>query len=672
MAIPMRSFVYFLFLITLGWLVPGCMPVVEEEITEVKINLSNPTFQTIHNFQDRQQADSLYAFFGDRDPAIRYAAALAIGSIRAPRAIDSLAGLLKDPVEQVRIAAAFSLGQIGESAAEQDLIKSFERHDTAKVFARSNGAILEAMGKIGSEESLNLVTSISTYNAQDTFLLEGQAFSIYRYGLRGIVSKRGTEKMVELASQEKYPASVRMIAANYLMRVRDIDLNPYIETLVPALSAEGDPRVRMAMVIALGKTEQEAALTALGKQLQIDNDYRVRCNIIRALGNFDYLTGQNLVIPYLKDPNPNVALTAANFFYDHGTAEEARNYWLLGRDSLPWEVSLKLYAAANRHLPNYFATTKGSINYELKRRFETSTNPYERAAAMKALGEFGWNYRYIHDQGFPVEAKVIRSAAIEALGLCLSMEDYRTYFGPSYRRVRQQISNYLVEAIENGDPGMTALAAGVLRQPTLFFKGTLDSLTFIDNAIAGLELPREIETLQELEKTKAFLSGAPEPPLAKPDYSHPIDWGVASNVKPGSQASLETPHGTIVLELLPEVAPGTVANFVQLARSGFFDEKVFHRVVPNFVIQGGCPRGDGYGSLDYTIRSELSEIHYDQGGYVGMASAGNHTESTQFFITHSPTLHLDGNYTIFAKVIEGMDVVHRITQGDDMKISITE
>ncbi|MEM1219521.1 MAG: peptidylprolyl isomerase [Bacteroidota bacterium] len=668
----MRSFVYFLFLITFIWLVPGCMPVVEEEITEVNINLANPTFQTIHNFQDRQQVDSLYAFFGDRDPAIRYAAALAVGSIRAPRAIDSLAGLLKDPVEQVRIAAAFSLGQIGESAAEQDLIKSFERHDTAKVYARSNGAILEAMGKIGSEESLNLVTSISTYNAQDTFLLEGQAFSIYRYGLRGIVSNRGTEKMVELASQEKYPASVRMVAANYLMRVRNLDISPFIETLVPALSAEGDPRVRMAMVIALGKTKQEAALTALEKQLQIDNDYRVRCNIIRALGNFDYLTGQNLVLPYLEDPNSNVALTAATFFYENGTAEEARNYWLLARDSLPWEVSLKLYAAANRHLPNYFSTTKGSINYELKRRFETATNPYERAAAMKALGEFGWNYRYIHDQGFSVEAKVVRSAAIEALGRCLSMEDYRTYFGPSYRRVRQQISNYLVEAIENGDPGMSALAAGVLRQPTLFFKGTLDSLTFIDNAIASLELPREIETLQELEKTKAFLLGEPEPPLAKPEYSHPIDWGVASNIKPGTQANLETPHGTIVLELLPAVAPGTVANFVQLARSGFFDEKVFHRVVPNFVIQGGCPRGDGYGSLDYTIRSELSEIHYDQGGYVGMASAGNHTESTQFFITHSPTLHLDGNYTIFAKVAEGMDVVHRITQGDDMKISITE
>ena len=85
---------------------------------------------------------------------------------------------------------------------------------------------------------------------------------------------------------------------------------------------------------------------------------------------------------------------------------------------------------------------------------------------------------------------------------------------------------------------------------------------------------------------------------------------------------------------------------------------------PNFVIQTGCPRGDGYGTLNKFLRSELPPLRYDQQGYVGMASSGNHTESTQFFITHSPTLHLDGNYTIFAKVISGMDVVHRIELGD--------
>jgi len=84
------------------------------------------------------------------------------------------------------------------------------------------------------------------------------------------------------------------------------------------------------------------------------------------------------------------------------------------------------------------------------------------------------------------------------------------------------------------------------------------------------------------------------------------------------------------------------------------------------VIQGGCPRGDGYGSLAYSIRSELPLAYYDEEGYIGMASAGNHTEGTQFFITHSPTPHLDGGYTIFGKVTEGMDAVHQMEEGDNI------
>ena len=90
------------------------------------------------------------------------------------------------------------------------------------------------------------------------------------------------------------------------------------------------------------------------------------------------------------------------------------------------------------------------------------------------------------------------------------------------------------------------------------------------------------------------------------------------------------------------------------------------------MIQTGCPRGDGFGNLDFTIRSELAGAYYNDEGYIGMASAGPHTEGTQWFITHSPTPHLDGRYTIFGKVTSGMDVVHRIGIGDTIKqITIT-
>jgi cyclophilin family peptidyl-prolyl cis-trans isomerase len=98
---------------------------------------------------------------------------------------------------------------------------------------------------------------------------------------------------------------------------------------------------------------------------------------------------------------------------------------------------------------------------------------------------------------------------------------------------------------------------------------------------------------------------------------------------------IKTVKGDIVIQLLVEEAPGSVANFVQLVNSQYFNAKNFHRVVPNFVIQGGCNRGDGWGSEDYSIRSEFSMRRYTEGS-VGMASAGKDTEGTQWFITHSP------------------------------------
>jgi cyclophilin family peptidyl-prolyl cis-trans isomerase len=104
-------------------------------------------------------------------------------------------------------------------------------------------------------------------------------------------------------------------------------------------------------------------------------------------------------------------------------------------------------------------------------------------------------------------------------------------------------------------------------------------------------------------------------------------------------------------------------SFVRLAVSGFYNGLTFHRVVPNFVVQGGDPRGDGWGGPGYSIRSELGTARYER-GTVGMASSGKDTEGCQFFITHSAQPHLDGRYTIFAVVERGMDVVDALQIGD--------
>lgn len=137
-------------------------------------------------------------------------------------------------------------------------------------------------------------------------------------------------------------------------------------------------------------------------------------------------------------------------------------------------------------------------------------------------------------------------------------------------------------------------------------------------------------------------------------------------------AVVTTSRGSFTIELLPEDAPLTVDNFIQLARRRYFSGITIHRVVPNFVIQDGDPRGDGNGGPGYQIRCEINEVPYDRGA-LGMALSGKDTGGSQWFVTHSPQPHLDGGYTVFGKVVSGMEVVDAIVRGDVIRsITITE
>ncbi|MBE2219850.1 MAG: peptidylprolyl isomerase [Ignavibacteria bacterium] len=147
------------------------------------------------------------------------------------------------------------------------------------------------------------------------------------------------------------------------------------------------------------------------------------------------------------------------------------------------------------------------------------------------------------------------------------------------------------------------------------------------------------------------------------------DWNYIDNLKNKRVASIKTNKGTIRIELHTDIAPFTVQNFIKLAEIGYYDNTIFHRVVPNFVIQGGDPTGTGYSGPGYSIRSEFSPLSYGEYS-VGMASSGKDTEGSQFFITHSPQPHLDGKYTLFGQVTEGYDVVDKIQVGDKIE-SIT-
>lgn len=138
------------------------------------------------------------------------------------------------------------------------------------------------------------------------------------------------------------------------------------------------------------------------------------------------------------------------------------------------------------------------------------------------------------------------------------------------------------------------------------------------------------------------------------------------------RAEVSTSKGSFTIDLLPEAAPLNVDNFIQLANRGYFNGITFHRVVPNFVIQGGDPRGDGNGGPGYSIRCEINQVPYERGA-VGMALSGKDTGGSQWFVTHAPQPHLDGGYTVFGRVTAGMNVVDNIVRGDVIRsISVKE
>ena len=141
-------------------------------------------------------------------------------------------------------------------------------------------------------------------------------------------------------------------------------------------------------------------------------------------------------------------------------------------------------------------------------------------------------------------------------------------------------------------------------------------------------------------------------------------------------AKIITEKGEMQVEFYEKDAPGTVANFIKLATSGFYDGLTFHRVIPDFVIQGGCPSGTGAGGPGYTIPCELDgENQYHDRGVLSMAHAGRNTGGSQFFICHSRknTAHLDRQHTCFGKVVEGLEVIDAIRQGDKiLKIEVSE
>ncbi|MBP7821995.1 MAG: peptidylprolyl isomerase [Saprospiraceae bacterium] len=662
-----KIYYFFLFSIICTLIYTGCVPPQEDTIqSDLSLNLQDITLQHIFDLQDKRLRDSLYTYFHHSNPAYRYQSVLAFGSIKDSLAIDSLAGMLKDNVLQVRNAAAFALGQIGNVKAERHLLNAYERTDSVGIYHPFNAAIMEAIGKCGSDSTLSLLASVKGFTKADSILLLGQTLGIYHYSLRGIIRPEGTQKMFNYVTDTSYNDQVREVSSSYLARAKSI----YIDSLKAValcnvLKIEKNITIKANLALAIGKSKTLDARVTLANQYD-GNDYHVQTSILRAIHNFNYDDVSAIAYKGIADKNPNVSITASEYFYENGDVKDAGTYWQKAKDStLHWNTRAILYRAANKFL--YPQQYNELISNEIKSKFENSNNAYEKAALIHALAEYGPNYAYIREKTFGDKDAVVRVAGVEAIAnLCKHPQFFIIFKGRS-NAARSALGGYLLEAINSGDAGMIAAAAFGLRENVVNFKILIKDYSALQTALSKLKLPKEVETYNELLKAIDYFSGTEiATPLKKNSYNNPIDWNIYRFTTVRTKASIQTNKGTFVIQLLPLEAPGTVANFVKLVNSSFLKDKYFHRVVPNFVIQTGCPRGDGFGSLDYSIRSEFSQLRYDDEGWVGMASSGDDTEGTQWFVTQMAAPHLNGRYTIFAKVLSGMDVINTIEIGDKM------
>ena len=642
----------------------SCVPPATVDISDVNASFRDTVWQRVYTLQEKQDIPGLLSLIKDKNPSLRYGVAMAFASLRDSSALDSIYRLLGDRNLKVIEAAAYALGQIGSSKATHALMAAYDNKDSFNLKTNLNATILEAIGKCGTPDMLNLMASISTFNRKDSILLLGQMRGLYRYGLRGIVSPKAVTRTLEVLNDITMPSTSRMMAANYLAKVKNIKIDSSEAELFKILSYDKDPDVRMAVATSFQKIKTTSVYDKLKQVLKYEKDFRVKVNILNTLKSAPYENFKFFFRAQLNDKNPYISRIAAEYFVEKGIPADARWYWTLARDTLKEPYTSILYTAASKSLSGFYKDAKYALNAELKFKFDQEKDPYIKAQYIRALGASPFNFRLIRQIGLSSGLAQVRTTSIEVLADILKDPAFYYNFGAYAKECKRELIEIMAQAIMSNDVGLIAVASEAGREPKLNFKLWFQDFSFMQNALNRLKLPRDLEAYQELDKLICFMEDTVCTSHSKKGYTHPLDWRLLNTIKDKCFANIETNKGNIVLELLPEYAPASVANFIQLTQSSFFNNKLFHRVVPNFVIQTGCPRGDGYGSLNYTIRSELPPLHYDKAGYVGMASAGNHTECSQWFITQSPTPHLDGNYTIFAKVVKGMDVVDNITIGD--------
>jgi cyclophilin family peptidyl-prolyl cis-trans isomerase/HEAT repeat protein len=625
---------------------------------------------------------ALIRALSDDDVWVREKACLACASIQDSSLIDQLARALADTDPAVSGAASFALGQTAsvlspstQSKIEQDVIWNRLRTTTAL------DRLLEEVGKFftgGGMDDLLLRLDTGTGSPYD----RGLSMGLARCAIRGVASTRGTQYLLRRTKAgDQTPWEVvyalQRIGADEQV-VREFDV------LLP-LRLHPDPRARMHFATLLGKLAGKCTVNeSLERLAEFDPDWRVRVNAIRALANATPCSSA-LFRRLFNTPDRHIQLAALTVF---GSVKQEA---LAPGAELDAAIN-ELSTIAENQSGGYHWQVEGQAAVTLAQRAGKipdtfASLPPLRALQIRATGEttsMRACSRLLAETR--AEDPRVAVAALEALSTILHAHTAEL-------ESRADVRDAAIFALGRKDVALTATAAGLLADslftgdaavPTLLralaeinVSNDLEAADAIIDALGALRDTRAISPLRDflgspevavaLAARKALLAItgtlSPLPQRFQPLYTD-FDFARLRNMPDTVRVLMETIRGNVHMELYPRMTPFTVLNFIRLALDRrYFDGIEFHRVVSNFVVQGGDRRGDGWGGPGYTIRSEFSLATYDEGS-IGMASAGKDTEGSQFFITHSPTPHLDGRYTRFGKVVQGQDVVNSLHVGD--------
>jgi len=608
------------------------------------------------------------------DSFVRHTAAMAVGRIGDGRGVELLVPLLVDPDTTVRIAAVFALGLIGDTSAVSPIIDRLT--SPPALDAASSVEAMTSLARIGGRRSADFLAGVLQGRAplavaEREPLVRAIALEAWRLGPLAPVSE-----LLPLSADTG--SDMRWRAVYSLSRLRP---RAAASRLAEALR-DPAPLVRAFAVRAFTRPFADSAglavdaAAALVVPLIDDPDAGVRVNGLRALASFDARRFVNRIVPRLDDANPNVRVEAAT---------------ALGAAGGPEAVAALTRVAGGR---GFFAVRRAALlglaradtgAYRVAAAGWTrSAAWYERIVAAEGEGSLGSRPVLLNDS----DARVV-AAALNAWADARPGAD----------------SLLLAEArqlIRHRDAAVRSVATGVIgRAPTPSDLPTLTAAyraaardSFPDAAIAALDaihtLSRASDSARRVVE-REFLARVPPPnsyllkawasrwPAARERWGpeHPVATGrtlqdyreivrrylVAPDSLRRPRVIVETEQrGPIEIELLGPEAPLTVANFLSLVDRRFFDGNRWHRVVPNFVVQDGDPRGDGWGGPGYTIRDEINRVRYTS-SVLGMAHSGPDTGSSQWFINLGPQPHLDGTYTVFGRVEQSASLA-RITQGD--------